>query len=403
MKNNIFNDKVFMHCFGCKVNQYEAQALREKYLRDGCVFTEDLEDADVLLIQSCTVTAEAGRQCRQLIRKALRMNPALRIYISGCYSAHAGSELVAMSPAVKILDVKELQSAVRSGISSFEDHSRAFVKIQDGCDAFCSYCIVPYVRNRMISRPEAEILTEIAKLAGKGYPEIVLTGVHLGKYAPGLKNIIEKILKLKGEFRLRLSSLEPGEVSEDLLRLMKDNPVRVCRHFHLPMQSGSDRILKKMKRPYTAEEFRRIIGSIRGVLPDAGISTDIIVGFPGETDADFKDTYILAKSLKLSRLHVFRYSKRDGTFAAGLKETVPLEKIKARAVALRELDIELQSAFWKSFVGDIRHAVLEGGKNTLLTDNYIRLGTDVKNASFYSNIARIKIINNNGRAWAVPV
>ena len=389
-------EKIFLHSFGCKVNQYEAQALREKFVKDGRVFTDKLEDAGTLLIQSCTVTAEADRQCRQLIRQALRVNPRLEIIVSGCYAARFPEELIKLTPSLKILSTGN-----NFGITGFEGHTRAFVKIQDGCDAFCTYCIVPYVRNKLISRPEKEVISEIENLVKHGCPEIVLTGVRLGKYFPGVESLIKKILAISGGFRVRLSSLEIGEVSQGLLKLMKDNPERVCHHLHLPLQSGSEKILKRMGRPYTAAEFAGKVKEINKVLPDAGISTDIIVGFPGESDSDFEDTLNMANGLIFSRLHVFRYSKREGTAAFGFKETVPAEKIKARSAELRELDKKLQTSFWKRFIGTVRPAVAEGGKNTLLTDNYIRLNTDSQTHSFCNKIVNAEIASNSGRPWGI--
>ena len=216
----------------------------------------------------------------------------------------------------------------------------------------------------MLSRPANDVLSEINKLVEQGYPEIVLTGVRLGKYKGGIENLIKSILELKGEFRVRLSSLEVNEVSGKLLRLMKENPRRLCRHLHLPLQSGSDKILKQMRRPYTVEQFSAKVRSVYKILPDAGISTDIIVGFPGETDKDFNETYALAKKLKFSRLHVFRFSK----ISAGFKSEVSAEKIKGRSAVLRELGNELETSFWKRFVGTVRPAVIEGNKNTFLTN-----------------------------------
>jgi len=394
------NNRIYVHTFGCKVNQYESQVLLENCRKNGYELTGSMKEAGTLLINSCTVTGEADRQCRQLIRKVLRDNPGMKIIVSGCYAVRLPEEIAAISPSVKIL---EKESPLRGdfGITRFEGHSRAFVKIQDGCDAYCSYCIVPYVRSKIISRPQQNIISEINGLLANGYTEIVLTGVRLGKYDGGLENLINGILKDGREFRIRLSSLEINEVTEGLLRLMKDNPRRICRHLHFPLQSGSDGILEKMKRPYTAEEFIGRTGVIRAALPDAGVTTDIIVGFPGETDRDFKETYAVAEKLKFSKLHVFKYSKREGTEAYSFKNEVGLEEIKERSRSLRDLDIKLQAAFVTKWLGTVRPAVFEGTKNTLLTDNYIRLGTDLKYTSFYNNIIDVEITELAGRPWGV--
>jgi threonylcarbamoyladenosine tRNA methylthiotransferase MtaB len=253
----------------------------------------------------------------------------------------------------------------------------------------------------MISRPEKEVLSEIRNLVKNGCPEIVLTGVRLGKYDKGLESLIKKILDIPGVFRVRLSSLELREVTDGLIKLTKDNPERICSHLHLPLQSGSDKILKRMGRPYTAGEFTRRVKEITKVLPDIAVSTDIIVGFPGETDTDFEDTYNMAKVLGFSRLHVFRYSRRECTAACSFKDNVPAEKVKARSSTLRELDKKLQKAFWKKFIGTIRQVVPEGDKNTLLSDNYIRLGTDIKTHSFCSKIINVEITDNSARPWGI--
>jgi threonylcarbamoyladenosine tRNA methylthiotransferase MtaB len=245
------------------------------------------------------------------------------------------------------------------------------------------------------------VLGEIERLVNEGYPEVVLTGVRLGRYDRGIERLIENILKLKGDFRIRLSSLEVWEVSPRLIALMKKNPGRICRHLHLPLQSGSDKILKKMKRPYTSGKFESVVSAVLKALPDAAVSTDIIVGFPGETDKDFELTRSFAGKLGFSRLHVFRYSKREGTQAAGFKGEVPGEKAKERAKDLRALGSMLEAAFWKRFTGTVRGAVLEGSKNTYLTDNYIRLRTDNKTHSNINKITYVKIEERGGHPWAV--
>jgi threonylcarbamoyladenosine tRNA methylthiotransferase MtaB len=393
------SNNIYAHTFGCKVNQYETQLIVDSFIKKGHRPVKELNKADILLINSCTVTAEADRQCRQLIRQALRKNPDIRVLATGCYAIASPQDILNISPSVIILNKESILNG--GAINRFDGHSRAFIKIQDGCDAFCSYCIVPYVRSKITSRPAAEIISEIRNLTSSGYPEIVLTGVRLGKYEGGLEGLVRKILEIEGNFRVRFSSLELSEVSAGLLALMRDNPVRICSHLHIPLQSGSDNILKQMKRPYTAGKFKEKVEQIKGYIPDAGITTDVIVGFPGETEADFSKTYGLLQSSGFSRLHVFRYSKRQGTLAAGFKDEVPEQVIRERSKVLRQLDGELQTSFWKSFIGTVRQAAPEGAKNTLLTDNYIRLYSDIKTHSNCNKIINVKIANNDGRPWAL--
>lgn len=393
--------KLHIHTFGCKVNQYESQALAESFLKQGFELTADLASADLLVVNSCTVTGEADRQCRQLLRRALRRKPGLEMIVTGCYAQNSPEEILKDLPSAKIIGKDELLKGGRL-ISRFEGHSRAFVKIQDGCDAFCSYCIVPYVRNKMISRPEFDILEEIKALAANGYPEIVLTGVRLGRYSGGLERLIEKILETEGRFRVRLSSIELKEITGGLLELMKKYPSRICRHLHIPLQSGSDKILKAMRRPYTTGEFAGKMEQILGLMPDIGITTDVITGFPGETDKDFEDTREFLSTSGFSRLHVFRYSKRAGTLAAGLKDPVPQETAKHRSASLRKLDAALQEKYWKGFIGQARPAVAEGANNTLLTDNYIRLNMEMETASCGGRIIDVEIRQVAGRPWGVP-
>lgn len=394
--------KAFIYNFGCKVNQYDGQALRERLAASGRRLCERPEDADEVFINSCTVTGEADRQCRQLARQLLKKNPGVKITITGCYAKRAPEEIRAIAPGVT---VDPSTAASNATIASFDGHSRAFVKIQDGCNAFCSYCVVPLVRPVLWSKPAAEVTGEIEGLVKNGYREIVLTGVHLGKYAGGLSPLVEKLVSLPGSFRLRLSSLEIGEVDGRLIELMKAHPDRICPHLHLPLQSGSDAVLERMNRKYSAGDFARTLEGIRAQLPDAGITTDVIVGFPGETDEDFQKTADFLKRRGFSRLHVFAYSLRPGTAASAFSDPVPRETVKERSLALRGLDASLQDDFWRRFIGKTRPVVREGGKNTLLTDNYIRLSVidDTEKHTKINDIMSATIREKGGRPWGEVV
>lgn len=389
----------YLHTFGCKVNQFDSQVIRERFAGQGFTFTTEPAVADVIIINSCTVTAEADRQCRALIRKMTSARPSARIVLAGCYARRSGPALKNEFPAIELMDAPSLRGAA---IATFAERSRAFVKIQDGCDAFCAYCIVPFVRPGLWSRPLPDVLSQVGALVKSGYSEIVLTGVHLGKYQGGLAPVIRELIALPGRFRLRLSSLEGTEVTDELLALMRDYPERLCHHLHLPLQSGSDAVLTHMRRPYTSEDFLRTVERIRRHLPDCGISMDVIVGFPGETDDDFAATCACVERARCSRLHVFPYSSRPGTAAAAMGPAISAPVIKERARRLRAMGAVLEERFWRGFAGTARPAVLEGAKNTALTDNYIRVEFGEAKDLKYEGIFDILITEAHGHPWGSP-
>jgi len=396
-----FMKKAYLHTFGCKVNQYETQLFRETLTRDGYVFSDNANDADIIFVNTCTVTGEADRQCRQLLRRLLKKNATARILVSGCYAVRDKEELRRISDRIEIVTARKSDDASSAAISEFSGHSRAFIKIQDGCDAFCSYCIVPHVRPVLWSRPVPEIVAEISSLAAKGYAEMVLSGIRLGKYVGGLPALLRTLLVLPGNFRLRLSSLEINEAGDDLVELMASEPDRICAHLHVPLQSGSDTVLKRMNRPYSSAQFAARLDRIRAVLPAAGISTDVIVGFPGETDLEFDATRGFIEENSFSRLHVFAFSPRSGTPAAGMPERPSPHTVSERSLVLRDIDARLQEKFWRRWIGTCRPAVREGSGQTLLTDNYIRLETDADSSGISPSIMTVKIIEKNGKPWAI--
>ena len=371
--------RAFVYTFGCKVNQYESQQIIERLALNGYAISDEIERSDLAIVNSCTVTSQADRQLRSLVSQLKRKNPKAKIIVTGCYAKRSKDELKGILPGVDIVDDKKeiLKSGEKDpSITGFFNHSRAFVKIQDGCDAYCSYCIVPYIRPKLYSKPIEQVVEEIKNLVSNGYPEIVLTGIHIGKYSYGLENLLEQIVSLPGNFRVRLSSIEVNEVDDKLLEAMAKNKDKICPHLHIPLQSASTNMLKKMNRHYSPKEFSEKLKNIYRLLPDAGVSTDVIVGFPGETDKDFKETENFLKENAFSRLHVFRYSPRPGTPAADFEGKVSPETAKERAKALGKMDKVLQDNFWRKFLGKTRTCVLEGSKNTLLTDNYIRLSQE---------------------------
>ena len=389
------NKTAFVYTFGCKVNQYESQQIIEKLKQDGYELSEDIEGSSLAIVNSCTVTAQADKQLASLVRQLKRKNPKVKIVVTGCYAVRAKSELKGLLPGVDIVDDKNelLKSSGNDlPITDFYNHSRVFVKIQDGCDAFCSYCVVPYIRPKLSSKPIEQVAGEIKTLVANGYPEIVLTGIHIGKYSYGLTKLLEQIISLPGKFRVRLSSIEMNEVDENLLKIMAENKAKICAHLHIPLQSASAKILKKMNRHYSPKEISEKLKTIYRFIPDAGVTTDVIAGFPGESEEDFKETESFLKDNSFSRLHVFRYSPRPGTPAAEFAGRVPPEAVKARAKKLGELDKVLQEKFWRNFLGSTRPCVLEGGKNTLLTDNYIRLNQETEPGSSSRNTVNAYLI-----------
>lgn len=342
--------KFHIKTFGCKVNQYESQLLREQLEHLGLKPASGISGADICLINSCTVTHGADADCRQEIRRVLKHNPSARILVTGCLAVRSPEEIKKVSLKAEIYPEKErIPSLLAPGgkapgtlISYFDDHKRAFVKIQDGCDAFCSYCTVPYVRPKLWNKPKNNILKEIGALASNGYREITLCGIRLGKYNQpggyGLPEIIIDILSLDNSLRLELSSLELRDVTDSLLEVIAQNS-RVSRHLHIPLQSGDDEILKQMNRPYTPKEFALRMKHIRAALPGSVITTDVIVGFPGETDRHFRNTLEFIRDNKFDGMHIFRYSARPGTKCAKSSEKAKTGscEIKSRASLLRNL------------------------------------------------------------------
>lgn len=361
----------FIYTFGCKVNQYETQLIRQQFINKGYICVESIELADLVIINSCTVTEQSDRQCKSLINKLL--SKKIEIILTGCYAKISNEKILKEFPEVNIQLKDDLLNNHAQIIKSFDNHSRAFIKIQDGCNSFCSYCIVPYARSIMWSKPIQDIINEISFLLDNGYTEIVLTGIHLGKYDNGIVNLLKQIFSaINKEFRIRLSSIEMNEVDNNLIELMKNEPVRLCNHLHIPAQSGADNVLKQMNRKYTIADFNKILDTLKNNIKDIAITTDIICGFPNETETDFNDTYKFLKENNFARLHVFPYSKRKGTKAFDLKQIADQSEINKRVSKLLELDKILRNEFYSKFAGSTRKAVALRG-NEALTDNYLTL------------------------------
>lgn len=377
--------------FGCKVNQYESAYVREALKRGGAREAGKGEKADVVFVNTCMVTNEACSQSRQALRKAIRENPGARIVAGGCYadvspeelSRMKGVDLVASNrlkgsiPAILLGGEKiggpEEKGCGRSAlfehlpVEDFGERTRAYLKIQDGCESFCSYCIVPYARGPLRSLSPDQAIAALRSLAAKGYKEVVLTGIHLGKYgvdlspAAGLKVLLRRIGREKLQFRIRLSSIEPNEVDVEMIERMAQEEW-LCKHFHIPLQSGDDRILERMNRTYRAGEFASLIDRIHRRIPLAAIGTDVMVGFPGEGEEAFENTHSLIRDLPLSYLHVFPFSARKGTAAADFEGKIPPSLMRERAGVLRALGQVKRKTFYASCVGKEFQVLIEGGE-----------------------------------------
>jgi threonylcarbamoyladenosine tRNA methylthiotransferase MtaB len=377
---------------GCKVNQAESEAIAQDLLSSDWATTKDCGQAEVCIVNTCTVTQKASMQSRQAIRKAIRSNPKARIIVTGCYAQTAPQEINRIDGVDYVVGHDKKMSisrlinpngdqATEHQVSSCNSihrsrqfqlmptavsapRTRPFLKIQDGCDAFCTYCIVPHARGRSRSMPLDNVLQSIQQLADAGYHEVVLTGIHLGVYgrdlspAGNLATLLRRIQNLESVDRVRLSSIEPLELTHEIIQLVAESD-KFCRHFHIPLQSGDDRILKKMGRPYSRQAFNDLVVKIQELMPDAAIGADTLIGFPGENDKAFENTYNLIKNLPLNYLHVFPFSVRPGTQAAKFTDNTPPEIIKDRCARMRRLGLDKRISFYRKFVGKKMPVLIE--------------------------------------------
>lgn len=402
--------KVAFFTLGCKTNQYESEAMASVFRREGFETVSFDEIADVYVINTCTVTHLGDRKSRQVIRRAVKNNPDAVIAVTGCYAQTSPGEVLDIpgvdlvigtadrdkivqlieetekspSPVNAVRDIMTNRSFEDMPILDYENRTRAFVKIQEGCNNFCTYCIIPYARGPLRSRAPEKVLEEVRKLVSEGFGEIVLTGIHIGAYGAGLEDktdladLVIKAALIPGLKRLRLGSVEPLDITPRLIHAISEIKT-ICRHLHIPIQSGDDYILKKMNRTYNSFEFDRLVGAIRGQIPEIAITTDVIVGFPGETDERFENTYELIKDLGFSKTHVFKYSPRKGTPAADFPGQISSEDKDSRSKRLIALDRENQKRFAKRLIGQTTEVLIEQlvrSEEDLwegLTDNYIRV------------------------------
>lgn len=401
--NNTFN----IITLGCKVNQYESEAVEEIFEARG--YKKKEENADIYVINTCTVTNMSDRKSRQMISRARRDNPEAVIAVMGCYSqvkpeevsqiegvdivlgSRNKEEVVDLCEDVlqnkdaidKVLSLSETKTIEDLEISNQEAMTRAYMKIQDGCNMYCSYCLIPYARGNISSRDMESIKNEAKRLAQNGYKEIVLTGIHVSSYGKDLKNgeslidVIEEVAKTDGIERIRLSSMEPRHITREFLERMKETK-KACDHFHLSLQSGSDDILKAMNRKYDTKIFKEKVDLIREVFPNAGLTTDIIVGFPTETDENHEETKNFVKDIKFAKTHLFKYSKRDGTKAATMKPEVDGNIKKERLKELEEIEQVNKREFLEKQIGKTLSVLFESksdmdGYKSGYSTNYLRV------------------------------
>lgn len=401
--------KVALYTLGCRVNQYETEAMAETFIKKGYEAVDFEDYADVYVINTCTVTNMGDRKSRQMIRKAKRKNPDSIIAVAGCYAQVSPDEAAAIegvdvvvgtSDKGRIADLVEeyeknkkkikmvenimnVREFEELQIDEYQDRTRAFLKIQDGCDRYCSYCLIPFARGPVRSRKPENIINEVIKLADKGFKEVILSGIHVASYGKDigdvtLLDVIKGINEIDGIERIRIGSVDPTFFTEKVIKEIAKIE-KLCPHFHLSLQSGCNETLKRMNRHYTSEEYKATVEGLRQAFLDVSITTDVIVGFPGETDEEFKSTYEFLKDIKLSKMHIFKYSPRKGTRAAQYKEQVPPEVKEQRSKILLELDSELERIFIEKFISrkmDVLFEEMNGEISNGYTKNYIKVSVN---------------------------
>lgn len=426
--------KVAFHTLGCKVNQYETEALKEKFSLKGYSVVDEKAFADIYVINTCTVTSLADRKSRQYIRKMKKVNPASIVAVTGCYAQISPDEVASIEEVNLVAGTNEkgrlveyieeyilmdskftdchirpyedLTEYEETGIiTSMDSKTRAYIKIQEGCNRFCSYCIIPYARGPVRSRALGGIIEEAKTLIEKGFKEIVLTGINTALYGldqvlensgveSGIEQIIKKLNNLEGEFRIRLGSLEPTVVNKEYVqRLLKYD--KLCHHLHLSIQSGSNEVLKTMNRKYTREDYLEIVNLLKNFDKSYGITTDIIAGFPGETEENFIDSLEIIREAGFCKVHAFKYSKREGTAAAGMKSHVSPEIKNSRTARLIAEGEKSAEEFFKGSIGETRVVLTENIENGMITgytDNYVKAYIDSSDNELLNKFIKVKII-----------
>jgi len=410
-------NKIALDTIGCKLNQAETELLAKQLTEAGYQLVDGTDEADVYILNTCTVTHVADSKSRHLLRLAHRQNPHARLVATGCYAERASQELARIEGVDLVLG----NSAKADLVRRLEEHgclcrpgrvlpepvsrsytgfrTRAFIKIQDGCRNYCAYCIVPLVRGEEKSLPLDRIIDEVRQRVADGYQEVVLTGIRIGAYdysGVNLKGLIERILAGTGVIRLRLSSLQPCEISPELIGLWHDK--RLCPHFHLSLQSGSDAVLSRMKRRYATGDYQQAVALIRDSLPEAAITTDVIVGFPGETEAEFAESYNFCRRMRFARIHVFAYSPRQETEASHLPGQIGDQIKQPRSQKMLALARESSREFNQRFRGKTRPVLWEKRSNGVwsgYTDNYIKVYTK-SNRNLTNQLVPVRLGEVNG-------
>ena len=408
--------KVGIYSLGCKVNIYESEYVTNLLKEHNYEIVDFDSKADIYIINTCSVTNESDKKSRKIINRARKNNPKACIIVMGCYSQVSSDDIEAdiilgnkdKSKIIELIDDyfknKEKKKLIYDltnvefedmEIHSFENHTRAFVKVQDGCNAFCSYCIIPYTRGRVRSKKLESVINEVTNLVNNGYKEIVLTGIHTGRYGidinSSLEELLSKLVQIPGIFRIRLSSIEINEITSGIIKLLKENNI-MAKHLHVPIQSGSNKILKLMNRRYNKEEFLSMIDNLKEI-PEISLTTDLIVGFPHETEEDFNETIDTLKMVGFTKIHTFPYSRRKGTPADRMDEQVSPEKKKERVHTILELSNEYETKYYKSKIGKVYDGVVEhhnNGDTIVHTSNFIPV--IVSNTNLNNNdIVKVKI------------
>ena len=416
-------NKVALHTLGCKLNFAETSTIGNQFLSNGYKIVEFSEEADIYVFNTCTVTESAERECRQLVRRALRKNPNAYVIITGCYAQLRPEDLVNIEGVdavlgsnekfnlFSILDgfkknqptcvhVSSTDDLKDFGIASSTDadsRTRAFLKIQDGCDYKCTFCTIPLARGGSRSMRIDEAVKEFKKLVSNGYKEIILTGVNVGDYgksiSSNLYNLLNHLILIDGKYRIRISSIEPNLLTEDILELVGSSE-KLCNHFHIPLQSGSPKILRAMQRRYTVDDYKSLIIRAKERVENLSIGVDVIVGFPGEEEEDFIATHNLIRDLPASYLHVFTYSERPDTPAATMESKINFEERKRRSNILRILSEKKRQEFYRSMIGKNVEVLFEtgnqDGKMKGFSSNYVKIISDVK-SEFINKLTEIKI------------
>ena len=434
---------VSFYTLGCKVNQYETNAMEQQFIKNNYEIVENTQKADIYVINTCTVTNMAERKSRQMLRRVKEINPSAVLVVCGCYAQVAKNELEQIpeidiilginekneivqivenymekmaeqdkkSQEAEIDDVSKQKEFLDFGDVTYTEKNRAVVKVQDGCNMFCSYCIIPYARGRIRSRKIESVVSEIEKIAKEGIKEVVITGIHVASYGKDFDNentskkirlidLLEAINKIDGIDRIRLSSLEPTIVDEEFAtRLSKLD--KICDHFHLSLQSGCDETLKRMNRKYTTQIYKDAVATLRKYYPEASFTTDVIVGFPGETDEEFAKTYEFLKEIDFYRLHVFKYSPRRGTVAEKMPNQIDGNKKEERSNKLIELSNSTENKHNQSYIGKTVKVLFEEFEDGFFkghTTNYMMVkvaGEEEQSDKFVNKILDVKIKENN--------